>query len=162
VTEEGWKLASDPAEKLDREAGARLDDLKTWLARHMRVIRLPELLIEVDNELDVTKHSLLPAFQGRRTAEDVRATIATIMAHGCNIGPYTMARLTEDVPCKQIKRITDWQLTEENQRAPWPSWSAPSAGWVPPPSGGRAGRRAVTARGSSSRDACSSGPSATR
>ena len=28
-----------------------------------------------------------------------------------------MARLTENVPYKQIKRITEWQLTEENQRA---------------------------------------------
>jgi TnpA family transposase len=117
VTEEGWKLSSDPAEKLDKEAQARLDDLKAWLARHMRVIRLPELLIEVDNELGVTRHFLSPALQGRRTAEDICATIATIMAHGCNIGPSTMARLTEDVPYKQIKRITDWQLTEENQRA---------------------------------------------
>jgi TnpA family transposase len=117
VTEEGWKLSSDPAEKLDKDAGARLDALRAWLAKHMRVIRLPELLIEVDNELDITQHFLSPAFPGGRTAEGVCATIATIMAHGCNIGPYTMARLTENVPYKQIKRITDWQLTEENQRA---------------------------------------------
>ncbi|MBV8556346.1 MAG: transposase, partial [Planctomycetaceae bacterium] len=117
VTEDGWKLSSDPAEKLDKAAEARLDDLKAWLAKHMRVIRLPELLIEVDNELDVTKHFLPLASQEKRTAEEICATIATIMAHGCNIGPYTMARLTENVPYKQIKRITDWQLTEENQRA---------------------------------------------
>lgn len=38
------------------------------------------------------------------------------MAHGCNIGPFTMARLTEGISYSQIKTITDWQLTEEAQR----------------------------------------------
>jgi TnpA family transposase len=38
------------------------------------------------------------------------------MAHGCFIGPYTMARLTQDVTYEQIRRITDWQLTENAQR----------------------------------------------
>jgi TnpA family transposase len=38
------------------------------------------------------------------------------MAHGCFIGPYTMARLTDGISYEQIRRITDWQLTEEAQR----------------------------------------------
>ncbi|MCH8291595.1 Tn3 family transposase [Candidatus Poribacteria bacterium] len=38
------------------------------------------------------------------------------MAHGCNVGPDTMAQLTQEVTYRQIKRITDWQLTEETQR----------------------------------------------
>lgn len=39
------------------------------------------------------------------------------MAHGCNIGPYIMAKLTQGISYKQIKRISDWQMTEETQRA---------------------------------------------
>ena len=39
------------------------------------------------------------------------------MAHGCNIGPETMSQLTEGITYEQIRRITDWQLIEENQRA---------------------------------------------
>ena len=42
--------------------------------------------------------------------------LAAIMAYGCNVGPYTMARLTGDITYRQIKRVTDWQLTEEAQR----------------------------------------------
>jgi TnpA family transposase len=38
------------------------------------------------------------------------------MAHGCNIGPYTMAQLTQNVTYRQFKQITDWQMTEEAQR----------------------------------------------
>jgi TnpA family transposase len=37
--------------------------------------------------------------------------------HGCNIGPETMSQLTQQVTDKQIKQITDWQLTPENQRS---------------------------------------------
>jgi len=117
ITEDGWKLSSDPSEKLDAEAENKLEALKSWLTKYMRVIRLPELLIEVDNQLDFTRHFRLPASQDQRRADEICAILATIMAHGCNIGPYTMARLTEEVSYSQIKRITDWQLTEESQRS---------------------------------------------
>jgi TnpA family transposase len=117
VTDQGWKLASDPAEKLEEVAAGKLDALQQWLAEHMRSIRLPDLLIEVDNELHFSRHFLAPASEGRRRVEEISTIIAAIMAHGCNIGPYTMARLTEGISYSHIKRISDWQLTEENQRA---------------------------------------------
>ena len=55
-----------------------------------------------------------PSCAGR--AEQVCTILATIMAHGCNIGPYTMARLTDGITYRQIKQVTDWQLTEEALR----------------------------------------------
>ena len=83
---------------------------------HLRQIKLPELLIEVDNELHFT-HPFLPSvYQAEREPESVCHILATIMAYGCNIGPFTMARLTEGVTYHQIKRIADWQLSEEAQR----------------------------------------------
>ena len=39
------------------------------------------------------------------------------MAHGCNIGPDTMAQITPGISYWQLQRITDWQLTNETQRA---------------------------------------------
>jgi Tn3 transposase DDE domain len=39
------------------------------------------------------------------------------MAHGCNLGAYTMAQPTPDVTYEQLKRIADWQLIEEAQRS---------------------------------------------
>lgn len=116
VDEDGWQLSSDPGEKLEAEAEEeqRLDELQQWLAEHMRNVKLPELLIEVDNELHFTHHFMTPAQQ--REAEEVCLVLATVMAHGCNIGPYTMARLTKGFSYEQIKRVTDWQLAEEAQR----------------------------------------------
>jgi TnpA family transposase len=116
VHENRWQLSADPAEKLDEEAKERLETLKAWIAEHLREIKLPELLIEVDNELHFTHHFMLPAQSEPREAEQICTILATIMAHGCNIGPYTMARLTDGITYRQIKQVTDWQLSEEAQR----------------------------------------------
>jgi TnpA family transposase len=40
-----------------------------------------------------------------------------VLAHGCSLGLDTMAQLTQGVSYKQLKRVSDWQLTEEAQRA---------------------------------------------
>src|SRR5262249_50833634 len=39
------------------------------------------------------------------------------MAYGCNLGPETMAQLTERVSYEDIQRITDWYLHDEALRA---------------------------------------------
>lgn len=112
-----WIFSVDPASELTPEDELDLDNLKSWLAGHVRHIKLPELLIEVDNDLHFTRHFMLPAKQNQRLTDDICSILATIMAHGCFIGPYTMARLTPGISYEQIKRVTDWQLTEENQRS---------------------------------------------
>lgn len=116
VAEGRWKLSVDAAEDLSSEEEKALEKLKSWLHKHMRQIKLPQLLIEVDNELRFTQFFMLPNQKQHHQIEDVCAVLVSIMAHGCFIGPYTMARLTEGVSYEQIRRITDWQLTEEAQR----------------------------------------------
>jgi hypothetical protein len=121
IQDDRWQLSTDPGEKLDASAQERLDCLHQWLAQHLRTVKLPELLIQVDNDLRFTDFFLPPAQQvvpphGRPT-EEICIILTTIMAHGCNIGPYNMARLVENISYEQIKRVTDWQLTEEGQRS---------------------------------------------
>jgi TnpA family transposase len=113
----GWHLSTDAAETLDAAAQMRLGELRKWLAKQMRTIRLPDLLIEVDNDLRFTDHFLPPAQRGGRNAEDVCSLLAVVLAHGCNIGLHTMAQITQGVTYKQLKRVSDWQMTEEAQRA---------------------------------------------
>ena len=115
--EDGWHLSKDAAETLDAAAQTRLGDLRKWLAKHMRTVRLPDLLIEVDNDLRFTDHFLPPAQRGGRDAEDVCQILAVTLGHGCNIGLHTMAQITQGVTYKQLKRVSDWQMTEEAQRA---------------------------------------------
>jgi TnpA family transposase len=116
VNENGWSLSADTTEKLDKETEEKLENLTAWLDENLRQIKLPELLIEVDNELHFTHPFLSPIQPSERDAESICHIIAAIIAHGCNIGPYTMARLTDGITYHQIKRITDWQLSEEAQR----------------------------------------------
>jgi TnpA family transposase len=113
----GWRLSVDPSEKLDAVSERQLEELKEWLAQHMRWIKLPELLIEVDNELGFTRHFMTPAQRQSRSVDDICTVLAAMMAHGCNIGLYTMAQLVRSIGYKQLKRISDWQLTEDAQRA---------------------------------------------
>jgi TnpA family transposase len=117
VEEDGWHLSTDAAETLDTAAQTRLGDLKRWLTKQMRTTRLPDLLIEVDNDLRFTDHFVPPAQRGERDAEDVCTLLAVVLAHGCNIGLHTMAQITQGVTYKQLKRVSDWQMTEEAQRA---------------------------------------------
>ncbi len=116
VDERGWHLSTDAAETLDAAAHTRLGDLRKWLTKHMRTMRLPDLLIEVDNDLRFTDHFMPPAQRGGRDAEDVCTLLAVVLAHGCNIGVHTMAQITQGVTYKQLKRVSDWQMTEEAQR----------------------------------------------
>lgn len=115
--ESGWHLSTDVPEKLDSASQSKLDHLKEWLAAHMRRIKLPDVLIEVDNQLGFTKHFMPPAQRQERIPEEVCVILATILAHGCNIGPYTMAQLIQGISYQQLKRISDWQMTQEAQRS---------------------------------------------
>lgn len=116
VNEDGWHFSVDPSEKLDAVSERQLTGLKEWLGQHMRWIKLPALLIEVDNELGFTRHFMTPAQQQARRVDDICTTLAAVMAHGCNIGLYTMAQLVEGISYGQLKRFSDWQMTEELQR----------------------------------------------
>ena len=62
--EHGWHLSKDAAETLDPAAQTRLGELRKWLTKQMRTIRLPDLLIEVDNDLRFTDHFVPPAQRG--------------------------------------------------------------------------------------------------
>jgi TnpA family transposase len=117
VEADGWQLSTDPTEKLSLQEEDKLDQLKSWLDKHMRSIRLPELLIEVDNELHFTQYFMPFISREARPVSDVCSVLTAIMANGCNVGTYNMSRMVKNVSYRQIQRITDWQLTEENQRS---------------------------------------------
>ena len=59
---------------------------------------------------------MLPNKKKQRLTEDICNIIITIMAHGCNIGLYSMSQLVDGISYQQIKNITDWQLTDDAQR----------------------------------------------
>ena len=116
VDEDGWLLSRDPAEELTEAKQQGMEQLSQWLAQHMRTIKLPDLLIEVDNNLHFTSVFLPATRRNERTAGDVCAIITALMAYGCNIGPHLMAQIIQGISYKQIKHIFDWQITDDAQR----------------------------------------------
>lgn len=54
-----WHLSVDSAEPLNPTEEIKFEKLKDWLKKRMRHIKLPQLLIEVDNDLHLT-HRFLP------------------------------------------------------------------------------------------------------
>ena len=117
VKEDCWALSIDPADTFTVEEKQALHRLKSWLSKRMRSIKLLQLLIEVDNDLQFTKKFMLPAQQQSRDANDICEILVSIMAYGCFIGPATMPHLTKGVTYDQIRRVADWQLTQDAQRA---------------------------------------------
>lgn len=116
VVDGKWVLSPDSADVLPPERKKALEELKTWLGKKMRLIKLPELLIEVDNNIHFTEALVLPSKNKELSVDAIFGVLATVMAHGCNIGPQTMSQLIEGISYKEICRITDWQLTNDAMR----------------------------------------------
>ena len=116
LNEEGWQISSDPTEKLDDGTDKSLNPLKEWLGEHIRTIKLPDLLIEVDNDLRFSRCFMPAADWDGLQAQHVCEVLATVMAHASETGPYTMSRITEGISYHRMKHITDWHMHEETQR----------------------------------------------
>ena len=117
IEEQGWRLSTDPADELSPEEEVAIAKMHSWLHAKVDTIRLPDLLIAVDNLVDWSRHFMTPNRWEMRSADDVCQVVATVMAYGCNIGPETMARLTNGVSYADIQRITDWHLHDDALRA---------------------------------------------
>ena len=86
LDENGWQISSDPGEKLDSGTDSRLDPLKAWLGQHIRTIKLPDLVIEVDNELQFSRHFMGQNDKECPDAEHICEILAAVMAHASERG----------------------------------------------------------------------------
>jgi TnpA family transposase len=111
-----WKTPRDPAIHLPAASARKLEDLRAWLRSRLRPIKLPELLIEADNALGFTRLLASPSKRAGRDPAEVCVVLASLMAHGCNVGPSAMARMTRAATRDQIQRASQWQLGEDALR----------------------------------------------
>ena len=92
----GWRLKTDSAEQPDPTQSDRLAELHRWLDARSRTIRLADLLIEVENDLGFSGHFQQPG-EKQGDPGEVCALLAAILAHGCNLGLYTMEKVAPDI-----------------------------------------------------------------
>ena len=81
---------------------------RTWLDARSRTIRLADLLIEVENDPGFSVHSQQPG-EKRVDPGEVCALLAAILAHGCNLGLYTMEKVAPDIAYRRLKYVSDWR-----------------------------------------------------
>jgi len=110
--QDGWHFFRDEGEVLSPTQEEKLKALKHWMGSKVRMIKLPELLTQVNNVLNFTRYFLPPFEKDRAEEKDICAILATLLSQGSNIGPRTMSHLTV-VKYIRIKQITDWILTED-------------------------------------------------
>ena len=111
-----WSLSTDPAVEMDKVKEEEIKRLKKWLNKNLRQIKLPDLLVEIDNELNFTEPLIAQTASGIDHVDKVYSVLAAILAHACNIGLYTMPKILAGVSYSKLQSITDWQLTDDALR----------------------------------------------
>ena len=114
--DDGWQLKTDPAAHPAPAHADSLVDLHRWLDTRSRSIRLADLRIEVENDLGCSVHCQRPG-ETRGDPGDVCALRAAILAHGCNLGLYTMEQVAPASAYRRLKDVSAWRRVEENPRA---------------------------------------------
>jgi TnpA family transposase len=114
---ERWHRGPDPSEALTPADEAGVATLRTWRPTKAPTLRLPELRLAVDNDLNGTRHFLPRGRRDTRTADEVGPVVATSMASGCKLGPETMAPRTTGGSDADMQRLTDGYLHDEALRA---------------------------------------------
>ena len=71
---------------------------------------------QVENDLRFSEHFLRPG-ERQPAADEVCSLLAAIFAHGCTLGLQTMEKIAPGIAYRDLRRISDWRLIEENQRA---------------------------------------------
>ena len=106
-----WRLKTDAAEQPDPVQSDSLAELHRWLDA-----RTP-----TSSSRSRTTSGSASTFQqpGEKGVDpgEVCALLAAILAHGCNLGLYTMEKVAPDIAYRRLKYVSDWRLVEEKRAA---------------------------------------------
>lgn len=111
-----WSLSKDEALPMDDSKKDEIIRLRKWLDKNLRQAKLPDLLVEVDNELSFTEPLLSQSAVQLSHIENVYSVLAAVLAHACNIGLYTMPKMLSGISYTRLQSVTDWQLTDDALR----------------------------------------------
>lgn len=97
-------------------------ELRRVIETHMPRIRIEDLLLEVDSWCGFTRE--LAPLGGHRSRADCPypALLATLVAHGTNLGLATMAQSTEGISADVLHHVSRWHLRQETLKRPTACW----------------------------------------
>jgi len=111
-----WALSVDEAQQFTDQEFDDLARLREFLKRNMRQIKLPDLLIDVDNDTHYTNYFLSYKQRQERNKEAIATVIVALMSRGCGIGDSTMQHLVEAISYHNLRTIGDLYLSDEDSQ----------------------------------------------
>ena len=100
----------------DKKRARHIKQLRTLIQSELPQVDLVDVLIKLDKETGFLRHFVAPAIrESKQSLETLKSNaIASLIAIGCNIGPYRMAMATKGISHFDISSIADWFFTPES------------------------------------------------
>jgi TnpA family transposase len=100
------------------ELPSRLTQLRRTLEGALPRVRIEDLLTQVDAWCDFTRVFRRPGERAPRVANFYTTLLATLVAHGTNLGIATMAHSVEDqITVDMLQEMSQWCLREDTLKA---------------------------------------------
>jgi TnpA family transposase len=99
------------------EVPARVKELRRVIETHLPRIRIEELLMTVDRWCGYTQAFTILSDAPPRPTNFLTALLATLIAHGTNLGVVAMGHSAIGVSVDMLERISSWFLREETLKA---------------------------------------------
>jgi hypothetical protein len=112
---EGGDLALSKRDALDVPNGVR--ELRRVIETHRPRIRIEDLLAEVDGWCGFTGKLAPLGGYAPRTEHHYAALLASLVAHGTNLGIVTMAQSTKNLSVDTLQHVSRWCLRGETLKA---------------------------------------------
>lgn len=103
----------------DKKRARHIKQLRTLIQSELPKVDLVDILIDLDKNTGFLRHFVAPALRDSKLPTKTLKSnaIASLIATGCNIGPYRMAMATKGITHFDISLITDWYFTPEGLKA---------------------------------------------
>ncbi|MFQ6116107.1 MAG: Tn3 family transposase [bacterium] len=93
-----------------------VEQVKKLITSALPRVKLPDLLIEVDQWTHFTRHFTYFSGQESRTKDLQKCLFANFIGQGCNIGLVNMADSTPDITYRQLFHVSQWYLRDDTLR----------------------------------------------
>jgi TnpA family transposase len=99
------------------EVTPRLRQLRRTIEGSLPLVRIEDLLTQVDQWCDFTQAFRRLGEQPPRIPHFAKTLLATLIAHGTNLGIAAMAHSVEDITVDMLQDMSQWCLREETLKA---------------------------------------------
>jgi len=98
------------------EKKEEVEEIKNLIVSALPRVKLPDLLIEVDQWTHFTRHFTYFSGQETRTKDLQKCLFANFVGQGCNLGLANMADCTPEISYSQLFHVSQWYIRDDTLR----------------------------------------------